>query len=151
MWLSDRQRVQKDAVLRMLADLGLHACTLAEVGRVAGPLTRVRAMLGSCAGAVVLGFAQSVVTEGASLPATARQRPIESGTALASPWNQLEAGVAFGLGLPVLVMAEPGIAGGIFDLLPADDVYVCPWPPGSSVDSQLSVWLTKVQKSTVDV
>ncbi len=153
MWLSDRQRARKDAVLRILADHDLQPCTLAEVSRVAGPLSRVRAMLRTCAGAVVLGFGQTIVTEGVSKPGTSRQTPIAAGTTLPSPWNQLEAGVAVGLGLPLLVLAEPGVAGGVFDLGPADDGYFCPWPPESSVDSQWTAWLKRVRdrgQSTVD-
>ncbi|MGH7208202.1 MAG: hypothetical protein ACREIL_02335, partial [Nitrospiraceae bacterium] len=32
-----------------------------------------------------------------------------------TPWNQLEAGVLFAIGVPLLVLREEGIAGGIFD------------------------------------
>jgi hypothetical protein len=32
-----------------------------------------------------------------------------------SPWNQLEAGILFSLGLPLLVFRESGIYGGVFD------------------------------------
>jgi hypothetical protein len=35
--------------------------------------------------------------------------------AFPSPWNQLEAGILFGLGLPLLIFKEPGIEGGVFD------------------------------------
>ena len=32
-----------------------------------------------------------------------------------TPWNQLETGLLFGLGLPLLVLKQEGITGGIFD------------------------------------
>ena len=30
-------------------------------------------------------------------------------------WNQLEAGILFAVGIPLLVFREPGISGGVFD------------------------------------
>src|SRR5437667_6805088 len=30
-------------------------------------------------------------------------------------WNNLEAGILFGLGLPILIFKEDGISGGVFD------------------------------------
>jgi hypothetical protein len=38
------------------------------------------------------------------------------GVKQATPWNQLEAGVLYALGLPLLVFREAGIEGGVFDL-----------------------------------
>jgi hypothetical protein len=32
-----------------------------------------------------------------------------------TPWNQLEAGVAFALQLPLLIIRESGVEGGVFD------------------------------------
>jgi hypothetical protein len=32
-----------------------------------------------------------------------------------TPWNHIEAGILHGLGLPLLVFAEDGISGGVFD------------------------------------
>ena len=39
---------------------------------------------------------------------------------MSTPWNQVEAGMAAALGLPVLVVREPGVVGGVFEL--AEDV-----------------------------
>jgi hypothetical protein len=35
--------------------------------------------------------------------------------AFPTPWNHLEAGILFGLGLPLLIFREPQISGGVFD------------------------------------
>ena len=32
-----------------------------------------------------------------------------------SPWNHLEAGILFGLRLPILIFRDTGITGGVFD------------------------------------
>jgi hypothetical protein len=39
---------------------------------------------------------------------------------LATPWNQMEAGMAVMLGMPVFVICERGMAGGIFDVAASD-------------------------------
>ena len=38
------------------------------------------------------------------------------GAQLPTPWNQIEAGMAAGLGLPILVLRTEAAGGGIFDL-----------------------------------
>ena len=45
-----------------------------------------------------------------------------------TPWNHLEAGILFRLGLPLLVFRESGIQGGIFDP-GVTDVFVNQMPP----------------------
>jgi hypothetical protein len=49
-----------------------------------------------------------------------------------TPWNQLEAGILFGLGLPLLIIRESGISGGIFDA-GVTDVFIHHMPaPGNN-------------------
>lgn len=76
------------------------------------PLIAVQDILKSCAGAIVLGYphtrhAHRVVR--GTTPTTVFE--LDSPTA----WNQIEGALAYGLGLPVLVVAHPTISGGIFD------------------------------------
>lgn len=40
---------------------------------------------------------------------------MRSATMFPTPWNHLEAGILFGLQLPLPVFAEDGITGGVFD------------------------------------
>lgn len=81
------------------------------------PLDEVRVLLAHCAGAVVLGFTQGEAFEpGVPAKSTGDIRVPESGVRfLASPWNQLEGALAFGMRLPLLILREKGVTGGIFD------------------------------------
>ncbi len=58
---------------------------------------------------------QVVVDTGTWRPGTNEGRSA-NGMALSTPWNQVEAGVAAALGLPVSIVREPGVVGGVFDL-----------------------------------
>ena len=48
---------------------------------------------------------------------------------LPTPWNQLEAGILFGLKLPLLIFKEADIEGGVFDV-GISDAFVHNMPPG---------------------
>ncbi|TQD28442.1 hypothetical protein [Methanolobus vulcani] len=45
-----------------------------------------------------------------------------------TPWNQLEAGILFGLKVPLLIFKEKGIEGGVFDH-GISDVFIHTMPP----------------------
>ena len=81
-----------------------------------GVLADVRRAMADCNGMVVLGVRQLVILAGSWRPGTPEERPAD-GRALSTPWNQVEAGVAAALGLPVFVAREPGVVGGVFDLV----------------------------------
>lgn len=81
-----------------------------------GVLADVRRTMADCSGVLVFGVRQLVIASGSWRPGTAEER-VADGTALSTPWNQIEAGVAAALGLPVFIAREPGVVGGIFDLV----------------------------------
>ena len=56
----------------------------------------------------------------------------------ATPWNQLETGILFGLGLPLFVLREDGIEGGIFDIGSADIIIHSMPMPGPTWDPSRS-------------
>jgi hypothetical protein len=80
-----------------------------------GVLADVRRVMAGCSGLVVLGFRQLEISAGRWRPGTPEEQPAD-GLALATQWNQVEAGMAAALGLPVFVVREPGVAGGVFEL-----------------------------------
>jgi uncharacterized protein YjbI with pentapeptide repeats len=84
-----------------------------------GVLADVRRVMAGCCGLVVLGFRQLEISAGCWRPGTPEEQATE-GLALATQWNQVEAGMAAALGLPVFVVREPGVTGGVFEL--AQDV-----------------------------
>jgi hypothetical protein len=64
-----------------------------------------------------LGFEQYQAQKGISKRGTSKESKSKPGETVSfpTPWNHLETGIMFGLGLPLLVFRERGIAGGVFD------------------------------------
>ena len=79
------------------------------------PIGEIERIMSGCAGAVIFGFEQLEVRDGLWRAGTSEEKHIHAMT-LSSPWNQIEAGMAVMLGLPVLICGQPGVGGGIFDL-----------------------------------
>ena len=63
--------------------------------------------MGTCAGAIILGYPK----QGFALTGFDRDVAVELPTA----WNQIEGALAYALGKPTLVVAHKGIQGGVFD------------------------------------
>jgi hypothetical protein len=102
------------------------------------PLLEVRALAETCAGGVVLGFARRPYGDGAGSSSSA------------TPWNHLEAGMLFGLGLPLLIFRDRTVDDGIFDANATGDVvYEMPEPPfdhhRSYVIDPIRRWREKVE------
>ena len=91
------------------------------------PLREVYVLATHCSGGVVLGFEQFFTQDGIYKRGT-DQEEMANGIIHPTPWNHLEAGIMFGLGLPLLVFRERGIYGGIFDP-GVTDVFVNQMPP----------------------
>lgn len=79
-----------------------------------GVLTEVQRLMGDCAGAVIFGFKELEVRDGVWRAGTPDEEQIKE-MSLSTSWNQIEAGMALTLGLPLLVICQRGVTGGIFD------------------------------------
>ncbi len=82
---------------------------------MSGQLTEVRRRISDCCGVVVLGFPQDLTTEEEAAFTGDGPTRRTQGVALASRWNDAEAGMAFALDLPLLVLAPVSLDEGIFD------------------------------------
>jgi hypothetical protein len=117
------QRASKRYIYSRLEACQLDPLTLGPLdrGRLK-PLHEVRNLARRCSGGIILGYSQITAEfakgyimgtspEGAAIvleqTITGYQAP--------TPWNQLETGILFGLGLPLLVLKQGKISGGIFD------------------------------------
>ena len=138
--LDERQSVSKRYIYARLRALGLEPRTVGGSDRgMYNPLHEVRTLARHCAGGIILGYSQVTAKVATGLASrlepdgtvTIRSRPIRSYNA-ATPWNQLETGVLFGLGLPLFVLKEEGITGGIFDE-GASDVLIHSMPMPSAL------------------
>lgn len=78
------------------------------------PLGRVYQVAKRCSGGLILGFRQTAMHSMTQWPGTKHALPRKA-CFFASPWNQLEAGILYALGVPLLVFAEEGIVEGIFE------------------------------------
>lgn len=79
------------------------------------PIHAVRDLMETCDGAMVIGLEQLHVVEGRDKPGAEEERTLED-LHLPTPWNQIEAGMAFMLELPMLIIKEEGVEGGVFDV-----------------------------------
>jgi len=79
------------------------------------PLREVYVLSTHCSGGIILGFEQFFAQSGVFKRGTPEEDYIETGVSYPSPWNQMEAGVLFGLGLPLMIFRDENVRGGIFD------------------------------------
>jgi hypothetical protein len=81
------------------------------------PLKEVYIIAKHCAGGLILGFEQIFVDSGKRKRNSPEEKIISADKPvhLPTPWNHLEAGILFGLKLPLLIFKEEGIEGGVFD------------------------------------
>lgn len=114
--LNERQDKIRRLVLGELGRAGLEWRTLGQTDYPhESPLREVVTLARHCAGGLILGFSQFVTDNGTWKKGTPYVR-VEKGTiAFPTPWNQLEAGILFALGIPLLVFRDKNILGGIFD------------------------------------
>jgi len=80
------------------------------------PLKEVLRMIKHCSGGIILGFEQFRSTSGEFKRGSANAKAADSPVTFPTAWNQLEAGILFSAGLPMLIFKEQGMSGGIFDL-----------------------------------
>lgn len=78
------------------------------------PLLAVLQLMSKCDGVIVLGFKQILIESCIEKEGTDRSNK-RSNVFLPTAWNHIEAGMAFGLNLPILIIKERGVEGGIFD------------------------------------
>ncbi len=91
------------------------------------PLGKVLEVMNTCDGACILGMVQARASEAVIKPSTPAERSLTD-VVFASPWNQLEAGMALIRGLPLFIICEAGVSGGVFDDGVAD-AYIHRLPP----------------------
>ncbi|MFD0517423.1 hypothetical protein [Paractinoplanes durhamensis] len=77
------------------------------------PLKEVLRMVRHCAGGIILGFEQYRMTAGQVRRGSSRAKTADM--SFPTPWNQLEAGILYGAGLPLMIFREPAVEGGVFD------------------------------------
>ena len=119
------------------------------------PVREVLVIAKHCSGGVILGFEQIQVFSGLRWPGTKQETRISNRNPVSIPtsWNQLEAGILFGLRLPLLIFREKNISGGVFDN-GVTDVFVHNLPVGNwtaaddtSLNEVFLKWFGKVHEA----
>lgn len=134
--LNPEQQAAREMLLSILDELNLEPRALGRSDYPSElPLREVLVIARHCAGGLILGFEQFQATAGTWKRGLGeekgeRQLSPEGAESFPSPWNQLEAGILFGLGLPLLIFREPQISGGVFDN-GVTDVFIHRMPCGS--------------------
>lgn len=130
--LSPAQDASRTVILDFLDELNLEPRALGRSDYPDEyPLREVLVIANHCSGGVILGFEQFTTTSGTWKRGTIEEKPVppKSSALFPTPWNQLEAGILFGRGLPLLIFREDGISGGVFDP-GVTDVFVQKMPSG---------------------
>ncbi|MFC1560876.1 hypothetical protein ACFL4V_00195 [Candidatus Latescibacterota bacterium] len=73
------------------------------------PLREVYVLGTHCSGGIILGFEQFFAQDGVFKRGTSEESHVDNGVSYPTPWNQLEAGVLFGMGLPLLVFRDENV------------------------------------------
>jgi hypothetical protein len=147
--LSAKQDASRNLILRELSEYELEPRALGRSDYPTDyPLREVLVIAKHCSGGVVLGFEQFFAPSGVWKRGIPKLKKADSNVCFPSPWNNLEAGVLFSLGLPLLVFKEDGISGGVFDS-GVTDVFVHRMPQASEKKSLSDVflkWQSKVRE-----
>jgi hypothetical protein len=80
-----------------------------------GGIGEIQRLMSACAGAAIFGFGQLEVRDGLWRSGTSEEKHVKD-ECFSTPWNQFEAGMAAMLALPIFVVCERGVDGGIFDM-----------------------------------
>ena len=79
------------------------------------PITEVYYVARACYGGLILGFSQIEAKTGVIRRGTPGEVSLEKPLILPTPWNQIEGGILAALRKPLIVFAEKGVSGGVFD------------------------------------
>jgi hypothetical protein len=84
-------------------------------------------------------------------PGSRKAKLVDSATSFPTPWNQLEAGILFSSGVPMMIFREPRVSGGIFDV-GTSEVFIHQMPTAAmnpealdDLDSVFQNWVGRVR------
>jgi len=117
--LNPAQEAARSVLVKFLEEFNLEPRALGRSDYPAElPLREVMVIARHCAGGLILGFEQFLATAGVwkrGVKDKAKKLSAKETVSFPTPWNHLEAGILYGLGLPLLIFREENISGGVFD------------------------------------
>jgi len=152
--LNDKQQESQDIISNELEVLQFELRSLGKTDYPTDfPLREILSIAKHCSGGIILGFSQFETDSGIWKKGIKGKEVLQSELLqFPTPWNQLEAGILFGLQIPLLIFRESYIKGGIFDP-EVTDVFIhkMPVPPLSKHDAEslrqvFLKWSARVRK-----
>ncbi len=114
--LSRAQDASRLRILALLEEFGFEPRALGRSEYPLDyPLREVAVIARDCSGGVILGFEQFRSLSGVARPGSKAEKQVNEPRSFPTEWNNLEAGILFGLRVPLLIFREPSIQGGVFD------------------------------------
>ena len=136
--LNPQQEKSRALLVNLLDDFGLDARALGRSDYPTDyPLREVYVIAKHCSGGVILGFEQFRATEGSWKRGTKEERGLDKPACFPTPWNHLEAGILFGMKLPLMIFREKGVTGGVFDN-GVSDLFIHNTPDGDLPESEMT-------------
>ena len=130
--LNNKQATFRRLIMKQLEVLNLEPRSLGRTDYPRQlPLHEVLMIAKHCSGGVILGFSVFETLSGVWQKGTKDARVANGVARFPTPWNHLEAGILFGLNLPLLIFRDKGITGGVFDI-GVTDVFIHEIPTGST-------------------
>ena len=115
------------------------------------PLKEVLRMVKHCSGGIVLGFEQFRAEQGEFKPGSPKAKKSITPVSFPTAWNNLEAGILFSAGLPMMIFREEGVSGGVFDV-GTSEVFIHQMPHSlttadalDDLDSVFQNWVARVR------
>ena len=108
---NSEQEAFLDALLKLLESYNVTPRVMNRTRRdypVGSPLAGIANVLRECNGAIIVAFEKKFFPAGVEYPSSAKSMPLHN-TRYTTPWNQIEAAMAFALGIPIIVLAENGL------------------------------------------
>lgn len=115
------------------------------------PLKEILRLVKHCSGGIILGFEQFRATQGELKPDSPNAKTVTSPVSFPTPWNQIEAGILFSSGLPMIIFRETGVTGGVFDVGAAEVfIHQMPHPAMTTqaldnLESMFQNWVAQVR------
>ncbi len=148
--LNEKQEEYNAQINKLIEESGLERRALGRSDYpLENPLKEVYALAKHCAGGIILGFEQIYLENGKNKRNTTEEKAISS-ISIPTPWNNLEAGILYSLNLPLLIIRESGVRGGIFDE-GASSNYVHNFEFDSGLRQVFTKWASKVYETYYEV
>jgi len=149
-WLADEYKQGMEAFCSLLKSYDINPRTIGQTDFPSkSPMDGVIELLEECEGAIILGYPQIEVNS-----SIIKGTHVTQSYCLGTEWNHIEAGLAYALGIPLLVIHDISVIRGIFDrgvlnsFLYQKDFKDPAWPLSPEIMGAVNKWKLNLHKPT---